>query len=152
MMGASYAELAGGDLFMGLKLGTVDAGTWDINGITALGFHEVGQNVAIGYSNDQTIGHLLVNMKAWNSLPDELKQVLQNAAKDWFDYRVKSVAGIVNKAKEMGEKGEFKLMQFDDNLQAIAKEKAKKVWDEWAKRDAACAKAVALQKEWYKNR
>jgi TRAP-type mannitol/chloroaromatic compound transport system substrate-binding protein len=151
-MGAASTELVGGDLYMGLKLGVVDAGTWDINGIAALKFHEVAPNVLIGYSNDQMIGHFEVNMKAWNSLPDDLKQVLKDATKAWWDYKNDVILGIVQDSISMGEKGEFKLQQLDEKSYTKLDELSFEVWDEWAKRNEACRKAVALQKQWYKTR
>ena len=151
-MGAAFAEPAGGDLYMGLKLGVVDAGSWDINGITALRYHEVAPNVFIGYSNDHMIGHFEVNLKAWNSLPDDLKQVLKDATKDWWNYKNEAIAEIVRESRSMGEKGEFKLQQLDENSIAKFNDLSVKVWDEWAQRDKACSKAVALQKEWFKTR
>ena len=151
-MGATSSELVGGDLYMGLKLGVVDAGTWDINGVTALKFYEVGPNVIVGYSNDHMIGHFEVNMKAWKSLPEDLKKVLTEATKDWWDYKNKVLAGIVEESTALGKKGEFKLHQPDDAFVSKLNELAFGVWDEWAKRDENCRKAVALQKEWFNTR
>ena len=151
-MGAAYSEPAGGDLYMGLKLGVVDAGAWDINGITALKFYEVAPHVLIGYSNDHMIGHFEVNLKAWNSLPDDLKQVLKDATKDWWGYKNNVIAGIVRDSIALGKKGEFKPQRLDEKSQTKLYELAVKVWDEWGQRNESCGKAVALQKEWFKTR
>lgn len=151
-MGATSAELVGGDLYMGLKLGTVDAGTWDINGVTALKFYEVGPNVIVGYSNDHMIGHFEVNLNAWNSLPKDLQKVLTEATAAWWTYKNRALAKIVEQSKSMGVKGDFKLQTPDAELSARMVELAYEVWDEWAKRDKSCEKAVALQKEWFKKR
>ena len=151
-MGATSSELVGGDLYMGLKLGTVDAGTWDINGVTALKFYEVGPNVIVGYSNDHMIGHFEVNMKAWKSLPEDLQQVLSDATADWWNYKNQVLADIVKQSKEMGVKGDFNLQKPDDAFKSKMRDLAFDVWEEWAKRDNRCKKAVALQKEWYNKR
>ena len=151
-MGAASAELVGGDLYMGLKLGVVDAGTWDINGVAALKFHEVAPHVLIGYSNDQMIGHFEVNLKAWNSLPDDLKQVLKDATDDWWDYKNKAIAKIVQESRAMAQKGDFELHQFDDESMSKLNELSVHVWDEWAQRSESCRKAVELQKKWFETR
>jgi TRAP-type C4-dicarboxylate transport system substrate-binding protein len=151
-MGAAPAEPAGGDLFMNLKLGTLDAIAWDINGITALRYWEAAPYVHIGLTNDQMIGHWEVNMKAWKSLPDDLKQVLKDATKDWWDYKNKAVEKIEREAYKMSEKGDFTLQKMDASSKSQMLKYAKEAWDEWAKHDKASAKAVALQKEWYNNR
>jgi TRAP-type mannitol/chloroaromatic compound transport system substrate-binding protein len=98
------------------------------------------------------IGHFEVNMKAWSSLPDDLKQVLKDATKAWWDYKNDVILGIVQDSISMGEKGEFKLQQLDEKSYTKLDELSFKVWDEWAKRNEACRKAVALQKQWYKTR
>ena len=151
-MGAAPAEPAGGDLFMNLKLGTLDAIAWDINGVTALKYWEAAPYVHIGLTNDQMIGHWEVNMKAWKSLPDDLKQILKDATKDWWDYKNKAVDKIEVEAYKMAEKGDFTLQKIDASSKSKMLEYAKESWDEWAKNDKASAKAVALQKEWYNNR
>ena len=151
-LGASYTEPAGGDLYTNLKLGTLDVGEWDINGIPVMKYHEVAPYVSIGFSNDQFVGHWEVNMKAWNSLPDDLKQVLKDATKDWFDYKNKAIAEIERTAYDMAKKGEFKLQNLDEKMVGKMIEYAKEVWDEWAKHDKACTEAVALQKKWYESR
>ena len=151
-MGGAPAEPAGGDLFMNLKLGTLDTVEWDINGVTALRYFEAAPYVHIGLYNSQMIGHWEVNMKAWNSLPDDLKQVLKDATKDWWAYKNKAVDKIEREAYKMAEKGEFTLQKMDATSQSKMLEYAKEAWDEWAKHDKASAKAVALQKEWYKTR
>ena len=89
--------------------------------------------------------------KTFNFRSDD-RYLEKNITVDIWQQTILKVAKIVEKSFEMAEAGEFKLLQFDDNLNATAKEKAQKAWDDWAKRDAACTKAVALQKEWYKNR
>jgi TRAP-type C4-dicarboxylate transport system substrate-binding protein len=151
-MGAAPSEPAGGDLYMGLKLGTLDIVTWDINGIPVMNFQEVAPNVMIGFSNDQMIGHWEVNMKAWNSLPDELKQILADATKDWSHYKNKVIAEIEQKANKIAQTDKINLQQLDEKSQAESLKYAKEAWDEWAKLDKASAKAVELQKKWYYKR
>lgn len=151
-MGAAFSEPAGGDLYMGAKMGTLDIITWDINGIPVMKYQEVAPYVMIGWANDQMMGHWEVNMKAWNSLPDDLKQVLKDATKDWFDYKNKIIAEIEREAYKIAESDEINLQQLDEKSMAKALKYAKEAWDEWAKLDEACAKAVELQKEWYNKR
>ena len=52
----------------------------------------------------------------------------------------------------IAESDKINLQQLDEKSTATALKYAKEAWDEWARHDKACAKAVELQKEWYNKR
>ncbi len=134
--------------YMGLKLGTLDASQWDVSCITGLKWHEVAPYWIRGEENDHTIGHILVNLKEWNSLPDDLKEALKGAAEDYWHETVKRYGEEISIVEDMTKKGKLKECILDQACIMKHEEAAYRLWDELAAKDEASAKAVQLFKKW----
>ncbi|HBF42374.1 MAG TPA: hypothetical protein DDW42_01850 [Desulfobacteraceae bacterium] len=149
MVGArGTTSVAPEDTYMGLKLGTLDASQWDVSCITGLKWHEVAPYWIRGEENDHCIGHMLVNMKSWNSLPDDLKKALRDAAKDYWNATVKSYSAEMRTVEDMVKKGTLKECVLDQECIKKHEEAAHKLWNELAAKDKASAKAIKLIKTW----
>jgi TRAP-type C4-dicarboxylate transport system substrate-binding protein len=149
MVGArGTTSVAPEDTYMGLKLGTLDASQWDVSCITGLKWNEVAPYWIRGEENDHCIGHILVNMKSWNALPDNLKKALKDAAKDYWNATVKNYGAEIEIVEDMVKKGKLKECTLDQSCIKKHEEAAYKLWDELAAKDAASAKAIKLIKKW----
>jgi len=149
MVGArGTTSVAPEDTYMGLKLGTLDASQWDVSCITGLKWNEVAPYWIRGEENDHCIGHILINMKSWNALPDNLKKALKDAAKDYWNATVKGYGAEIGVVEDMVKKGELKECTLDQSCIKKHEEAAYKLWDELAAKDAASAKAIKLIKKW----
>jgi len=83
-LGANPVRVPGGEVYMALKLGTIDGAEFGVPScdwnmkfqeitkywLTPAGWHQVG-----------TISDLMINKDAWNALPDDLKAIVANACK-----------------------------------------------------------------------
>jgi len=81
-MGAVPVQLAGGEIFQALQSGAVDAAEWigPYNDLS-LGFYQVCKfYYSHGYHEPGPTLALTVNEEAWQSLPDDLKMVVQMCA------------------------------------------------------------------------
>jgi TRAP-type mannitol/chloroaromatic compound transport system substrate-binding protein len=136
------------DTYMGLKLGTLDASQWDVSAVTGLKWHEVAPYWIRGLENDTAVGHIMVNMKRWNSLPPDLKEALRDAAKDYWYKTIEAYEKEMRIVEEMVKKGEIKKSQLDQACIKKHQEAAYKLWDELAAKDEASAKAIQLIKKW----
>ncbi len=148
MIGARGTYVSGGEAYMALKLGTLDASQWDISAISGLKWHEVAPYWVKAGDNDHVIGHMLINDKSWKSLPADLQDALQKAAKNYWSATVKGYGKEFKNAEEMVSNGSLKESQVAPAAIAKHKEIAYKIWDEVAKRDEASAKAIKMIKEW----
>ena len=75
-LGASPASIAGADLYMALKLGTVDGAIYGMSGLWD-SKHEEVVKYAVVEPNLTTIGcTFYVNLDALNALPDDLKKLI----------------------------------------------------------------------------
>jgi TRAP-type mannitol/chloroaromatic compound transport system substrate-binding protein len=149
MVGArGTTSVAPEDTYMGLKLGSLDASQWDVSCITGLKWHEVAPYWIRGEGNDTAVGHILVNMKTWNSLPADLKEALRGAAEDYWKITIDAYDKEMKIVRDMVKGGKVIEVWLDQDCIDIHAEAAYTLWDELAHRDAACAKAIQLIKEW----
>jgi TRAP-type mannitol/chloroaromatic compound transport system substrate-binding protein len=148
MNGAAGTEGGGGDTYLELKLGTLDAAQWDISSITGLKWNEVAPYLWQPYDADQLVGHILVNLDKWKALSPDQQKVLQDAGKKYWDLTVENYGKELQAAEEIRLKGGFQYSQMDAELLKARTDAAYKVWDDYAKHDAASAKAVQLIKDW----
>ncbi|HEY7548696.1 MAG TPA: hypothetical protein VH913_04165 [Hyphomicrobiaceae bacterium] len=80
-LGVSVQLLAAADIYPALERGVIDATEFsmpkmDIN----LGFHQIAKfNYFPGWHQQVSCGHLLMNKKAWDALPDQYKAMIEVA-------------------------------------------------------------------------
>jgi TRAP-type C4-dicarboxylate transport system substrate-binding protein len=80
-LGASPASIAGADLYMALKLGTVDGAIYGMSGLWDMKHQEVVKYF-VSEPNFTTIGcTFYVNLDSLNALPDDLKQMILEDSK-----------------------------------------------------------------------
>jgi TRAP-type mannitol/chloroaromatic compound transport system substrate-binding protein len=150
-MGARGTFVDGGEAYMALSKGVIDTTQWDVSAVTGMNIHEVAPYRIMGGGNDVVPGHILINLKKWESLPDNLKAALKGAAKDYFDALNDIYMEEMKKVDELVKQGKVKLSYFDDACIKKHEEVAMKLWDEIAKRDPSAVEAVELVKEWRKT-
>jgi TRAP-type C4-dicarboxylate transport system substrate-binding protein len=151
MLGARGTYISGMEAYMGLKLGTIDASQWDVSAITGLNWHEVAPYWLIGGQNDVVPGNILVNMKTWTELPDDLKKALMDAAEDYYNILLETYVEEMEKVYGLVSQGKVIKSVLDDECEKKHAAAAYKLWDEIAARDAAAAKGIQLIKEWRKT-
>lgn len=147
-VGMQSANISGMDTYMALKLGTLDGAEWDLSCVTGLRWHEVAPHWIRGAESDHGVGHILVNLKKWESLSEEAQKAIQGAGEDYWNASVANYDKELNTIYEMVKKGELKDAPLDDACRAQYAQAAQKLWDDVAKRDEACAKAVQMLREW----
>ncbi len=79
--GVSTQQLAGGDIYPALELGTIDATEFSMPAIDrSLGFYQIAKyNYFPGWHQQSTTNEILVNRDKWNDLPDEFKAMFEVA-------------------------------------------------------------------------
>jgi len=148
MLGARGTYLSGSEAYLGLKTGVIDACQWDVSAISGLKLHEVAKYWVVGEENDHAVGHMLVNQKSYNKLPEDLKQVLKTAAANYWHATVKGYEAEVQAAEQMVKEGTIVKTVLDAGSIAAHKKAADALWQEVAKRDDASKQAIELLKNW----
>lgn len=79
--GVSTQQLAGGDIYPALELGTLDATEFSMPAIDrSLGFYQIAKyNYYPGWHQQATTNEFLVNAAKWNELSDEYKAMFETA-------------------------------------------------------------------------
>jgi TRAP-type mannitol/chloroaromatic compound transport system substrate-binding protein len=80
-LGVATQQLAAGDIYPALELGTIDATEFSMPSMDrSLGFHQVAKyNYFPGWHQQSTTNEILVNMAAWDKLSDEHKAMFETA-------------------------------------------------------------------------
>jgi TRAP-type C4-dicarboxylate transport system substrate-binding protein len=151
MLGARGTYISGMEAYMGLKLGTIDASQWDVSSITGLKWHEVAPYRIIGGGNDVVPGQIVFNKKKWDSLPDDLKKALADAAVDYFNALNNLYMEEMKIVDKLVQEGKVTYVPLDAACEKKHEEAAYKLWDQVAERDPSVAEAVQMVKDWRKT-
>ncbi|MEZ5933150.1 MAG: TRAP transporter substrate-binding protein [Alphaproteobacteria bacterium] len=81
--GVSTQQIAGGDIYPALELGTIDATEFSMPAIDrSYGFYQIAKfNYFPGWHQQSTTNEILVNMDKWNELSDQYKTIFETACK-----------------------------------------------------------------------
>jgi tripartite ATP-independent transporter DctP family solute receptor len=130
--GASPVFMGGGEVYMALKLNTVDGATSGTTAMVQRKYDEVAKYLTINnYSYLEFI--LAVNQDFWNGLPEKTQTLLTETAKeseDWIRSQAKSEDAAT--AKQLEEKGMEVYVVPEEDLPEW-KEAAKPAWDAFTK-------------------
>ncbi|NNG01067.1 MAG: TRAP transporter substrate-binding protein DctP [Desulfobacteraceae bacterium] len=140
--------ISGMEAYMGLKLGTIDASQWDVSGITGLNWHEVAPYNMIPGGNDVIPGQIVVSMKTWKSLPDDLKAALAGAAEDYFHILNDAYMDEMKKVEELVKAGKLINSPLDTRCTEMYTQAAYQLFDEVSERDPAIAEAIKMVRKW----
>lgn len=126
-LGATPVNLPGSEVFTALQTGAIDASDWvsPYNDL-AFGLHKAARYYyAPGWQEPQAVIELLINQKAYDSLPPDLQAILVEAARaanqDMLDDYVYNNALALDELKKQG----VQLRRFPDEvLDALRRESA----------------------------
>lgn len=79
--GANPTPMAFGDVFVALKTGTIDGQENPYTQITSAKFHEVQKFLSVT-NHVYTPAFVVVHKETWNKLPEDVRKIIEQAAKD----------------------------------------------------------------------
>ncbi|MEW6142214.1 MAG: TRAP transporter substrate-binding protein DctP [Chloroflexota bacterium] len=149
--GMAPTPLPNPEMYMGLKLGTIDAIVYTLMELKSMSFWEVVKYTVFPSKGAGNIA-LFINLDAWNSLPDDLKKTVNQALVD----AAPVVAAAYAKddkpiLDEAVAKHGVKVVQLPDADAKALRAYAATLWDEEAKKSPASAKGVQMIKDWLKK-
>jgi len=149
-LGAKVVIMPGGEVYSALEKGVIDGADFMTLGINyGLGFHEVARYfITVGIHQPVTTAELVVRKAVWNALPDDLKAIVKTEVEVWAAKERDALAAYDRLVeKKMLERGNVKL-DFSKADRVKAREVAKKVWDDWAKRSPIAAEITKSKMEY----
>jgi TRAP-type mannitol/chloroaromatic compound transport system substrate-binding protein len=151
-MGASVVVLPSDEAYSALDKGVVDA--TDYSSPTAnyrLGLHQVAKYFNFPGFHSLPQSDFTVNKRAWNKLPDDLKEIVRIAQREWCqDFIQRGFIEDLEAVEKMKAAGCVQVKWSDEELTKVRK-LAEQVWDEWAKKSPRCKEGVELQKKWLRR-
>lgn len=149
-LGASVSLLPGPELYTALKLGTIDACEYSGGALDwDLGLHEVTKYIIMPYYIGNILCDFLVNKKAYDALPEDIKKAFDMAcawAETYITFNMLRDNEIaINKMVK--EKGLEIIWLKDDDVKKV-NELAREFWDEeLAKVSPDAAKLINIYKD-----
>lgn len=141
-LGASVITLPGGEVLPALERKVIDATEWACPGENLpMGFHEVAKYVIIpGVHQPSAPFEFVINKKAWEELPEDLKSIIEEAAKITTLMSWTKIGILDMGAMEVFKKKGNVIIELAPEVQAAAY----KLGREWA--DAHAAKDAWFKK------
>jgi TRAP-type mannitol/chloroaromatic compound transport system substrate-binding protein len=140
--------LPASEMEMALRLGTINALTWDLSAITGFKWHKAAP---YWVPNEGQVTHIiqdiLINMDVWKGLPGDLKKAIEGAAEDYFHKCNEEYEKLVAQVMSMVKSGEVIQSPLDDEYVKASYEEAYKLWDKASKEDPASAALIKSIKE-----
>ncbi|MCL7463258.1 TRAP transporter substrate-binding protein [Pseudomonas sp. NW5] len=133
-LGATTVNMPGGEVFTAMQTGAIDATDWvsPYNDL-AFGIHKAAKYYYYpSWQEPQAAIELLVNQKAWATLPDDLKAIVEEAARgatqvlinDYIYHNAKALAELTRQGTE--------LKRFPDTVLAAMRHESEQVLEQLA--------------------
>jgi TRAP-type mannitol/chloroaromatic compound transport system substrate-binding protein len=92
-----------------------------------------------------------VNMGAWRALPEDIKQILSSAVREWSWDQIQRVAvDDVRVIAELKQKGINQITWSPEELRKM-RDLAQNTWTEWSKKSPLAKKAYDSQTAWLRE-
>lgn len=148
-IGAAASYIPGAEIYAALASGVVDGAHWGaVQGSNSMGFYDISKYHLRPSLNIAGTDVWLVNKKALAKLPEELQKILLATLDEHFFLRTNQYIYLEDKTlrKVEKEKG-VKVLTIPPEEYTKMQKAAMKIWDDVAKKDSACAKAVQMLKD-----
>jgi TRAP-type mannitol/chloroaromatic compound transport system substrate-binding protein len=149
-LGAGTIWVPGNEIYTLLSTGAVEAATFShAADNVAMGFHEVTK-YWVKYPKNAGPGAdaLIVNLKEWNQLPDDLKAIVETALQAGTARNHYEAERVIDKAWEYVEDQGIEIIEWSEEDAKILAAKAKEVVPEKYMKDPAFAEIFSIVDKW----
>lgn len=145
-LGAAPVNIPGSEVYTSLERGVVDASDWSTLSMNhELGYHKLAKYPTYPGFHSMGMQEIAVNIKKWNTLPDDLKTLLENSAKQFSTQLVaRSEAEderVAQQLKALGVEAVNWSLEERGKFRTIARE----VWAEYGARSPLAKKVNESQ-------
>tara|TARA_R110002049_G_scaffold96478_1_gene236142 strand:+ start:196 stop:1212 length:1017 start_codon:yes stop_codon:yes gene_type:complete len=144
------STLPGTEVYTALERGKIEATDWGTLGMNdELGYNKIAEYAIYPGIHSLPSGDLAISMKVWDKLPDDLKSILEMAARD---LNRESLAANAVLDFEMAAKRDPKtLINWGPEQRLELREVAQTVWAEWAEKSPMAKKVYDSHIAWMKK-
>lgn len=151
-MGAVAMSIPLAETYLALATGTVEGCHTAWNPMYNSKFYEVCKYGMFPSTIGDSIHHILVNMDAWKTLPDDLKTIITLTHRNWSFWHARLYTPIYDiiRLKDLEEKGvKFTTLPMADQAKIL--EIAMGMWDKLGAGDRVAGEGVKILKDYYKK-
>jgi len=146
-LGAAPVSIPYGEIYMAIKMGTIDGYLASSGALVSNKLGEVVKNYILPTCN--SIGFVVaVNQKSWDALPEDIKRILDTSAPHAAVGVAALYAGVVENSKSIAEKEygvKFNMLSLQDQQRATAI--AQPIWDKAGEASPESKEAVKAIKD-----
>ncbi len=107
ILGAASVNLPGSEVYTALERGVVDASDWGTLSMNQdLGYHKLAKYPSYPGFHSMPMSDVVVNLKRWIALPDDLKQIFETAAHEFNEDMIRrngeADSKVARDAKQLG--------------------------------------------------
>jgi len=150
--GAATVTIPGAEIYMALKLGTVEGTPFPPRILESQKLKEVIKYMVLPGLAGPNTQHVF-NLKSWQKVPDDVKKALldEKALIDFYRKTGRAYIKGDDEAVASATKYGLKTIVLSKAVMKDARILAQSIWDELAARDKHCAKAVEIIKRYQKD-
>ncbi|MFO1349221.1 MAG: TRAP transporter substrate-binding protein [Gammaproteobacteria bacterium] len=129
-LGVGVSTLPGTEVYSALDTGKIEATDWGTLGMNdELGYGKIAKYAIYPGIHSMPMADIAINTKVWQGLPDDLKKILEQAAKDFNANSLKLNAEL-DKAM-VAKRDPATLIAWGPQQRRELREVAQQVWAEW---------------------
>jgi TRAP-type C4-dicarboxylate transport system substrate-binding protein len=149
-LGGQPTDIPNEELYMALKLGTLDGMTYGIPELKTMGFYEVVKYIYLPAPIQVGNIEMSVGMDAWNALGPDLQKEVQNIFDDVHNTMYKASSDLEEDAIKFYKENGGTVVEWNAADMLNMREVYDKVWDDIAATDARSAEAVEMLRNFIK--
>ena len=140
-LGAAPVNIPGSEVYTSLEHGVVDASDWSTLSMNhELGYHKLAKYPTYPGFHSMGMAEISINMKKWNTLPEDLKTLLESAVKEFSRQLVARSRAedekVARQAKTLG----IEPIAWSVEERRKFRDVAREVWKQYADRSAMAKK------------
>lgn len=152
-MGGAPVAMGGGDIYTGIKLGTIDGTYWDTGGIDDMAFQEVIKYASMPGWCPAQHQEIYVNLDKWKALNqwqrDKINEVFKTT---YFETSELHAAGVAEALEILKKAGGEVIVMSDEEVARMRKKAIEEVWPKISEKSEGNAKGVALWEQFLKDK
>jgi len=144
-VGASPVVLPMGEVYMALKLGTIEGTIMSLDAVETSKMAEVWKYYVVSPNPNTIIGSIIINMNSFNKLPDNIKTLIEdNAPLALLGHAVSNLPYEDFLANKYGKQNPFVTVRWPYSEAVKIRKICYGVWDQVAAKSPRCAKLVEM--------
>lgn len=148
-VGCATVWLPGEDIYMALKMGTIDAAGWSADIVIGLKTYEVIDYVIMPPLNAHLVSALCVNLDAWEALPVDIQQALTDAQLEYGQTVFELYNAEWEVVEARADELKYEVIWLSDADMEKKRQLTVPMWDEYMAKCDFSNRALTIIKEWW---